>query len=364
MINKKRSICKGTRITRKTLMKTIAALSLVALTMSHQITAALAMPYYGIQAGEYAIATSNGTYYLTARDGGHHTIDPVVTSVTTVGPNEKFKLGFFAPGYFLLQTRLQYWVSASGGGGRGGLPYDDSQTLSTERRDGSVEDTHFYFSPHVTIPQWFNIKASRGFYLTALGGGGKPTRAFHTDAVTPSLWEAFRVMKCGDIGGGYNNGFDLNYDYAIYPKWDGIARVEPLLASNLGGQVKNALLFRMPQYVPSDAYRFNLRRQADGTYAIRTPDKKHYVTAINGGGLANSPKDWDNLVTDRTEVQNWEKFRIVDRGDCTYTIQTMYGWYLGYSPSTGKISTRISGDLNGYRAVGYTPYFQLTPFLN
>ena len=56
---------------------------------------------------------------------------------------------------------------------------------------------------------------------------------------------------------------------------------------------------------------------------------------------------WDNLVTDRTQVQAWEKFRFVDQGNCSYAIQTVSGYYLGKTnaaPGTalGVFSTNIS----------------------
>jgi hypothetical protein len=54
----------------------------------------------------------------------------------------------------------------------------------------------------------------------------------------------------------------------------------------------------------------------DGAYALQTADGFNYVTAVDGGGLANG----DNLHTDATRVDAWEKFKIVDQGDATYTM--------------------------------------------
>ena len=56
---------------------------------------------------------------------------------------------------------------------------------------------------------------------------------------------------------------------------------------------------------------------------------------------------WDDLVTDRTQVQAWEKFRFIDQGDCSYVIQTVSGHYLGKStvaPGTalGVFSTNVT----------------------
>jgi hypothetical protein len=59
----------------------------------------------------------------------------------------------------------------------------------------------------------------------------------------------------------------------------------------------------------------------------------NYLTAIQGGGLASG----DTLATDRTQLQAWEKFQIVDD-----TVQTASGFFLGPGPWGVGISTRIS----------------------
>jgi hypothetical protein len=41
-------------------------------------------------------------------------------------------------------------------------------------------------------------------FVTALGGGGRSTEAFHTDARQADTWEYFHVLKSGDLGDGYN----------------------------------------------------------------------------------------------------------------------------------------------------------------
>jgi hypothetical protein len=99
-------------------------------------------------------------------------------------------------------------------------------------------------------------------------------------------------------------------------------------------------------------------RQSDGSYALQTSNGRNVVTAIGGGGIAHNPADFDNLVTDRTQVQAWETFRIVDRGDCTYTIQTVNNWFVAAQTTPPfDVSTRIS-DPNGALAIGYSPWFE------
>jgi hypothetical protein len=93
--------------------------------------------------------------------------------------------------------------------------------------------------------------------------------------------------------------------------------------------------------IPDDKLaRFTLIRQADGTYALRTPNGINYVTAVGGGG---QPPSDENFHTDATQVQAWEKFRIVDDGHCRYTIQTVNGGFIGFpSLSAPSLATNIS----------------------
>ena len=94
--------------------------------------------------------------------------------------------------------------------------------------------------------------------------------------------------------------------------------------------------------------RFRLMKQSDGSYGLLTSNGVNYVTAVQGGGLASGGITTDNLVTDRTQVQAWEKFRLVEHGSCTYVIQTPSGHYLGKKTATtgiGLFATNVS-DIN------------------
>jgi len=102
---------------------------------------------------------------------------------------------------------------------------------------------------------------------------------------------------------------------------------------------------------------YTLIRQNDGSYAfqyLQSRTKFTYLTAVGGGGIAHG----DNLHTDATAVKAWEKFRVVDRGDCTYTIQTVNDWFLGVNMNTGEASTRIS-DPDAAPSIGYAARFEL-----
>ena len=98
-----------------------------------------------------------------------------------------------------------------------------------------------------------------------------------------------------------------------------------------------------------------------GRMSLQTCNGVNYVTAVGGGGIARG----DNLHTDATQIRDWEKFKIVDQGDATYTIQTVSGFYLAVKPYFGDglppddlISTRISFP-NEAPQIGYTAKFNL-----
>ena len=301
---------------------------------------------YGLLPGEFVIRTYLKNNYLTARDGGRHSIDALITSATTPGPNEKFKLSKIGPNYTAIQTLKGFYVSAVGGGGIGGN-FPSLQVLQTERTTLADDALFRLIGPSVGGDS--NIGTFNGHLLTALGGGGKTTHAFHSDATVAGTWEIFWVLKSGDLGSGFR--------YAIRPVGTGVSIVNFLTAIGGGDQPPPApAMTHFSGLFPES--QFTLIRLEDGTYALQTADGFNYVTAVNGGGLASG----DNLHTDATRIGSWEKFRIVDQGDATYTIQTVSGFYLAVNThvaqTTGGISTRIS-DPNAAPQIGYTAKFEL-----
>jgi hypothetical protein len=231
--------------------------------------------------------------------------------------------------------------------------YPDNQTMQTERTvaaDDALFTVHTFNNPWIPGP--YNIQTYHDYFLTAVNGGGKSTSAFHSDvtnATRPSWFENFFIQQCGDLGDGYY--YNISFRQGNY--W---------AAADGGGQVKNAISAYHGSTDPNTV-KFKFIRQDDGTYALQTSNGKNYVTAIRGGGLAQGTATYDNLVTDRTQVQAWEKFRIVDRGNCTYTIQTSSGYFVGES-DFNLLSTRVSDPAatavysDGYN---YNAYFVLTP---
>lgn len=300
------------------------------------IDAVPVQPVYGSVPGQFSIRTYLKNSAITARDGGHHSVDALVTNATSLGPNERFTIETaFGPFTTLFKTAGGYYVSAiqEGGADTG----NDAETFQTERT-AVADDARFMLVGPVSDGR-SGIRTFNGHFVTALGGGGLATRAFHTDATQESSWEWFFLLKCGDLGSGYQ--------YAIRPAGTGGPDHFPKFLDT----------YLVPGTVTvnsSITASFRLIRQNDGSYALQTPDFFHYVTAVDGGGLAHG----SNLQTDRTQVQAWEQFKIVEYESGIYTIQTVSGFYVAVGPDSSTISTRIS-DPDAAPGIGYNAKFEL-----
>ena len=294
--------------------------------------------------GEFAFRTQKG-YYLTAINGGGRAADPiVVTSATAAGAWEKFKLAIATPPSAYdktIQTASGNFLTAVNGGG---MTANVLHTDATQPKDW--ERFRLVYVGGFP-PPYYGIGTIKGNFLTAVGAGGKYQDAVHSDARQVQAWEQFRIMKCGDPGSGY--------DYGVLAA-DG----EFLAASTYEGKATFGLHSH-----PSEAeMKFKLIRQNDGTYALQTVNGR-YVTALGGGGQVEKydRKYWTPdcgglfggpcvggsapiFHTDATQVQAWEKFRLVDQGNCTYAIQTSSGFFAGiFKDSSGVtlLTTRRDG---------------------
>ncbi len=70
-------------------------------------------PAFGALPGEFTIRTYLKNTPLSARDGGHHSIDAVFTVPSVIGPYQKFKLASVQPDFTTIQTARGYYVSAT-----------------------------------------------------------------------------------------------------------------------------------------------------------------------------------------------------------------------------------------------------------
>ena len=302
--------------------------------------------------GEFIIRTYLKNTLLTTHDGDSSALDAVVTTATSIGPNERFKLTLTPPNDVMFQTAGGHYLSASGNIHPGnGDPRRALQAYTTS----DLATAHFRLvnpyrqAGHTNIVMpwmgYFTIQTASPYFLTAVGGGGQSTAAFHTDALHTKEWEFFWVLKCGDLGSGYA--------YSFRPAGTGSPNQPKerwLFTRNLGEGRTDTHFGVYPS-----GYR--LIRQDDGSYAFEyqlTRTKVTYLTAVGGGGIAHG----DNLHADATWIKAWEKFRVVDRGDCTYTVQTVNNWFLGVNMSTGEASTRIS-EPDAAPSIGYAARYEL-----
>jgi hypothetical protein len=208
--------------------------------------------------------------------------------------------------------------------------------LQTERT--SLADDALFVLDGPGVAGGSTIGTFNRHLLTALGGGGsKTSNAFHTDATVASTWETFFVLKSGDLGSGYR--------YAIRPTGTGGPGEVVNFLTALGGGGRGAKDYPAITHfrgLGSDSL-FTVIRLTDGSYALQTRSG-NYVTAVGGGGIARG----DNLHTDATQIQAWEKFKLVDQGDGTCTIQTVSGFYLA-------VNTNV------LQATGGSPHGSVSP---
>jgi hypothetical protein len=67
---------------------------------------------------------------------------------------------------------------------------------------------------------------------------------------------------------------------------------------------------------------WTLLKQSDGSYAFQTSSGG--ILTANEGGLAGGFR----TDTETDQIENWQKFTLIDNGDCTYYIKTYSGKYL------------------------------------
>jgi hypothetical protein len=298
-------------------------------------------------------------YYLTARDGGGQTVDALITSATSIGPNERFTVEQVG-NYLAFKTADGNYISVTDG-------VSNATQVTQTVLPYLTDTTLFSFTPYYS-----NVDPP-GVYLTTYYDydlywiPGRSTAAMG-DSPAGTVPEGgartgFNPQQCGDLGSGYH--------YSILMEAPGLAPklVPSQELAAIGGRIKDGI------YVETQGdpnAQFTLILQDDGSYALQTSNGINYVTAAGGGGWAHGTAESDTLHTDATRVGTWEKFRIIDQGNCTYTLQTNSGYYVGYNlndndpSSPGKplsLSTRIS-DPAAAASIGYSAYFVLRPLWN
>ena len=134
------------------------------------------------------------------------------------------------------------------------------------------------------------FKTYKGYYLTAVGGGGRTTDVIHSDAKKIQNWERFTLE---DTCSG-----DPVITYAI-KTYSG----HYLTAVGGGGRITDVIHSDATQVQAWE--KFKLLSQGGGIYAIQTVNGR-FLTAISGGGRIT-----DVIHSDAKRIGSWEKFEIV-----------------------------------------------------
>jgi len=310
----------------------------------------------GVFPGQVALGWS---YYLTARDGGGQTINALTTTATTIGPDERFTVEQVGD-YLAFKTADGNYVSVTDG--------VSNATQVTQTVLPYLTDTTL-FSVTPSSLGYYALVSYYDYYMYYIPD--QSTAAIGTNPGSPSdgpVTTGFAAQQCGDLGSGYRYSIVMEASGIGY--WPGTALVPEYPLGAIGGRIKDAI-FEDGFYGGEDDLnaRFTLIRQDDGSYALQTSNGINYVTAVDGGGLAHGTAESDNLHTDATRVGTWEKFRITDQGNCTYTLQTHSGYYVGYkrngtAPAEGAFLTTDISDPAAAPSIGYNAYFVLSPLWN
>lgn len=150
--------------------------------------------------GNYLIKTPSGRHYLTAVEGGgmgEGANVPIRTNATAIGSNEIFRL---IPvkrneGKFALRTAKGNFVTFVDSGGIDGPNPDRSPLHTDATRALAWENFELIRQSH----DKYAIKTPKGYYLTAVDGGGwgesENEYPVHTDATSRGAWETFTLHK-------------------------------------------------------------------------------------------------------------------------------------------------------------------------
>lgn len=134
------------------------------------------------------IQTDTGNY-VTAVGGGGRTTDVMHTNAWVPSTWERFTLVYSGDGsHYGLRTAFGYYVTAvnSGGLSSSSVPdvlHTDATALGTWEKFSFVTDG---------TDGKYGLRAFDGHLLSAVGGGGRTSRAFDSNRTVLSTWEKFR----------------------------------------------------------------------------------------------------------------------------------------------------------------------------
>jgi hypothetical protein len=185
-----------------------------------------------------------------------------------------------------------------------------------------------------TLPGEFAFRTKKGYYLTAIDGGGRSTfPTIITAATTAGPWEKFRIVV-----GNPPPAFDKSFQTATG---------NYVTAVNGGDMTSDALHTDATQIRAWEQFRMNdlsVGNFAATWYSLYTVGGRN-VTAVGAGGHYE-----DAIHTDATHVDTWEEFRPVKCGDLGsgfdyYIIPNVVpadGWALSAPGGGGRLSGAVA----------------------
>jgi hypothetical protein len=275
--------------------------------------------------GEFVIRTFDTYNYISWFNNPY-----LDTSADQISEFETFT--FTTPQYYPQYTAIQalngQYVTVAPGGGL---------TLT----DTEFQESHFaligpQYDPSVPGEFFgFNIRTRNGPFVSAVNGGNfngsnmnPPPNAFLTDVTVAEDWEAFAILKTGDLGSGYR--------YIVKP----VGNAGPIPVPGFNG------IFTL--------IKTSLVAENENGYVFQLSNGFNYLTAVESGGQLGP--FGEVFHTDAWKPQSWEFFIITYNIEATYFIQTASGFYLGYNPSTGEWSSDIELPIGA--PPGYTTNFE------
>jgi hypothetical protein len=196
-----------------------------------------------------------------------------------------------------------------------------------------------------TLPGEFAFRTKKGYYLTAIDGGGRSAAPTVITASTMAgTWEKFRIVV-GNPAPTYDKSFRT-------------ATGNFVTAVNGGGMTSDALHTDATQIRGWEQFRMNdlsLGNFAPTWYGLNTIGGRN-VTAVGAGGHYE-----DAIHTDGFKVDTWEEFRPVKCGDLGSGFEYFIipnvvpadGWALSAPGGGGQISGALS---KGYGSLPETRF--------
>ena len=241
--------------------------------------------------GYFAFATTYSESFITATGGGGHTTDAIHTDATVPRSWEWFRLWTEEGSeFYALQTINGHFVTAVDAGGR---------ITDTIHTDATSVAGWELFTPTRVLDEYgdkligWGLKTSKGFFLTAVGGGGHNSGdTIHTDATEPNTvpsrsWETFMLWRGSHFGTGSTYGINIwggnGSDQADLRGW--------MIPAGGGGQPGPYALQLVFEASYPVELSWTLLKQSDGTYALQTY-RGTVLSAIGGGapGVGDSAR--------------------------------------------------------------------------